>query len=388
MAQIAYCDCFSGISGDMLLGALLDAGLPIDALRTELAKLGIKSFDIQSHKSKRKHLACTRFEVLDAGGQPLRHLSDLNGIVASADLPESVKTSASNIFMRIAKAEAAVHGTSLDSVHFHEIGAIDTIVDVVGALMGLRLMGVDVVHCSPLNVGTGMVEFSHGKWPVPAPATAEILKGIPTYSTDSQAELVTPTGAAIIAELATTFGPPPAMRVSQIGYGGGQRDLERPNVVRVMIGTSDDVGPQDEISVLETNIDDMNPEILGWVMERLFAAGALDVYSLPIGMKKNRPGHLLSVMTRPEDAQRLAAIILRETTSLGVRMRREKRIMLARQTASVDTRFGPVLVKQALDGDRIIRQTPEYEDCRRLALEQGVALIDVYNAALGGRPAD
>ena len=385
MSTTAYFDCFSGVSGDMILGALVDAGLDADRLGAALESLPLKGFRLEARAVKRGHLAGTQVEVVDEGGQPLRHLKDLNAIVDGSGLDAKVKESARAIFESIAVAEARVHGTPLEHVHFHEIGAVDTVVDVVGALEGLRLLGVERVVCSPLNVGTGMVEFSHGRWPVPAPATAELLKGKPTYATDSQAELVTPTGAAIVAHVAAAFGPPPLMAVERIGYGAGSRELAVPNMLRVTIGRAADADglDRDVVAVLETNIDDMNPQLYQWVMERLLDAGALDVSVTPTGMKKGRPGALLTVLAECGREAALAETMLIETTSLGVRTRFETRYKLSRSIETVETEFGPLRVKAAIRDGRVLRRTPEYDDCRRIAEERGLPLIEVYRRVEG-----
>jgi uncharacterized protein (TIGR00299 family) protein len=364
----------------MLLGALIDAGLELDALSAELDKLQLSGCSIEAHKVSKQHLACTKFDVIDREEQPLRHLADLTGIVDAAPLDEDVKATANAIFLKIGEAEAKIHDKPLDKVHFHEIGAIDTIVDVVGAVVGLKLLGIERVTCSRLNVGSGTVTFSHGTYPVPAPATAEILKDVPMYTSDSKGELVTPTGAAIISTVAEAFGEMPTMSVDAVGYGAGGRDMETPNALRVYLGESD-AGGGDVIRVIETNIDDMNPEIYEYVLEQLMSAGALDAFLTSVSMKKGRPGALLTVLSLPEKEEVLCEIILRETTSIGVRIREERRRKLDRELVEVATEFGPVMVKVSSFRGEVVTRSPEYEDCKRIAHERGVPLKDVYRAA-------
>ena len=381
MSKIAYLDCFSGISGDMLIGALLDAGADFAALKSELAKLDLANYELQTRQVTKQHLAATKFEVVDKGQTAYRHLSDLVAIVENADLAPEIQEHAKRIFLRIATAEAKVHGQPLEKVHFHEIGALDTIVDVVGALVCLKLLNIDQVFCSKLHVGAGFVEFSHGKFPVPAPATAELLKRVPIYAGDLQAELVTPTGAAIVAEIAAAFGDLPEMVTESIGYGAGTRELpQQPNVLRVFVGepVSAAAADRDTIAILETNIDDMNPQWYETVMDRLFAEGALDVYLTHIVMKKGRPATKLTVLATSGDESRLARVIFHETTSLGVRIRHETRQKLRREIKEVDTRFGKVRFKVARLGDRVVNATPEYEDCRKIATKQRIPLKQVY----------
>lgn len=372
--MLAYFDCFSGISGDMLIGSLLDAGLDFSALQTELSKMQVDGYTLAVRKVSKQHLAASKFDVIDEGQKAYRHLRDLNEIVDGAGLSPAVRDKAKRIFSRIAAAEAKVHGMPAEKVHFHEIGAVDTIIDVVGALSGLELLGVRRVISSRLNVGCGSITFSHGKYPVPAPATAEILTGVPIYATEIEGELVTPTGAAIITELAESFGPMPTLAAGRIGYGAGDKDLAQPNVLRVFLsqaGIESDL-ERDEVCVIETNIDDMNPQLYETVFEKMLSAGALDVYTSNILMKKNRPAIRLSVLCRPQDQRRLTQLLLLETTSLGVRVRRENRQKLKRESLTVQTSLGEVRFKLAmLDGEEV-KASPEYEDCKRIATATGL----------------
>ncbi|HXG30888.1 MAG TPA: nickel pincer cofactor biosynthesis protein LarC, partial [Thermodesulfobacteriota bacterium] len=327
MSKIAYFDCFSGISGDMIIGSLIDAGLDIRELREELDKLGLSDYEIGAVRSVKCGITATRFNVVSRDEVRHRNLADLNAIIDGSKMEEWIKAQAKGIFLRIGEAEARVHDLPISDVHFHEIGAIDTIVDVVGTLIGLKLLGIERVYCSYLNVGSGFVEFSHGRFPIPAPATAEILKGVPIYSTVGDAELVTPTGAAIITSLAEGFGHMPLMRTERIGYGAGARDLDHPNVLRVFIGTpcGQEGVREDAVSIIETNVDDMSPQFFECVMERLFEKGALDVYITNVLMKKNRPAFKLTVLSNPEDKDRIIETVFRETTTIGVRVREERR---------------------------------------------------------------
>jgi uncharacterized protein (TIGR00299 family) protein len=385
MSKTAYFDCFSGISGDMIIGALLDAGADFNTLRTELAKLGLSNYDLATRKVSKQNIAATRFDVIDTGQTAYRHLKDLVSIVADSDLAPDIQKRAKNIFLKIATAEAKIHNQPLEKVHFHEIGAVDTIIDVVGALVCLKLLNIEKIFCSKLNVGSGFVEFSHGRYPVPAPATAEILKGVPIYATDIRAELVTPTGAAIISEITTTFGDMPDMIAESIGYGAGGRELPQPNVLRVFVGEQDATSGlgHDGISVIETNIDDMNPQLYEAVIDKLFQQGALDVYLTNIMMKKSRPGIKLTVLANIGEESKLSQVIFRETSSIGVRIRQERRIKLQREIKTVETRFGKVNFKITKLGDQTVNSTPEYEDCKRIAAENRIPLKQVYQLLSG-----
>jgi len=380
---LAYFDCFSGISGDMTLGALVDAGLPLDVLRSELAKLGLAGYTLSSEKVRRSGLSATKVHVvLDEKEQPARHLADISRVINGSSLSPVIKQKSLAIFERLAQVEAKVHGTTPDKVHFHEVGAVDALVDIVGSVIGLEHLGITEIIGSPVNVGTGTVHTAHGKLPVPAPATAELLRGIPLYSSSIAFELTTPTGAAIISTLAASFGPLPQMKIDRIAYGAGGKDLPgQPNVLRLMLGEFVPAYEEDTSVVIETNIDDMNPQTYEHIIERLMAQGAQDVYLTPIIMKKGRPAVLLSVLTARTDSDRVLDILFRETTSIGVRIREVGRKKLSREVREVRTPYGPVHVKISKRGDEVMTVTPEYEDCRRLAEERRVPLKTVMDEA-------
>ncbi len=377
--RIAYFDCFSGISGDMITGSLLDAGLDIDELSAEIKKLGLEAVELKASKIVKQHISSTKFTVVYEEQKHHRHLSDLNEIVDNSTLDRDVKDKAKDIFLMIGRAEAKIHNMPLEKVHFHEIGAVDTIVDVVAALTGFKKLGIEKIYCSRLNVGSGFVTFSHGKFPVPAPATAEILKGIPCYSTDSKGELVTPTGAAIIASVAAGFGDMPLMETRSIGYGAGTKDFEHPNVLRVYLGEAGQGSIAGTIDVIETNIDDMDPQFYDHVIDRLYQAGALEVFLIPIQMKKNRPGIKMTVLAEPSDKDKLLDIIFRETTSIGTRIRKEFREILEREQKIIDTPLGRVQAKISYFKGNRVNMKIEYDDLKRLALEYGRPVKDIYS---------
>jgi uncharacterized protein (TIGR00299 family) protein len=383
--KIAYFDCFSGISGDMIIGALLDAGLDFETFKSEIAKLKLTEYDISLQKITKQNLAASKFEIVDMGNKVYRHLKNLDEIVDSSELEPDIKRQTKNIFLRIAQAEAKVHNRPLEKVHFHEIGAIDTIIDVVGALIGLNLLSIKKIYCSKINVGSGFVEFSHGKFPVPAPATAEILNDIPIYSTNSKGELVTPTGAAIISEICQDFGDMPEMKLETVGYGAGTKEYEHPNVLRIFIGEClpEGVLEKDTVSIIETNIDDMNPQIFDYVFERLLEEDALDVFITNIAMKKNRQAVKLTVICEKKDEQKLSEIILRETKSIGVRIRKENRKKLTRKISKITSKYGKIKIKISSMGGEVITSTPEYKDCKRIAREKGIPLRIIMDEAIG-----
>ncbi len=387
--RIAYFDCFSGASGDMVVGALLDAGLSMEALQAELAKIPLAGYSVACEPRTQQHLAGTKFSVhILHEEHHHRHLADIEEMFAASSLPAEDVGRILAIFRRLARAEAKVHGTSVDEVHFHEVGAVDSIVDIAGAVIGLRLLGVEKVYASSLPLGSGTVQTSHGLLPVPAPATLELLAeaGAPTRPCDAGTELVTPTGAAILCELAEFRQP--AMRIQRVGYGFGTKSLPWPNVLRVWVGQASD--PAHAEPALETvvelacNVDDMTGEALGFTMERLFAAGALDVWFVPIGMKKGRPAVQVGVLCRPEDVARLCQLLLRETTTFGVRYHLLERYVAGRAAVEVDTPWGPVRAKAKLLDGEVVAISPEYEACARVAREAGVALAQVYEAVLAG----
>jgi len=384
--KAAYFDCFSGISGDMTLGALVDAGCPLEVLRSKLRGLQVPGWEVSAEKVWKNGMAATHVRVATQDTQSHRSLATIQGILDKSDLDSEVKQRAAAIFTKLGEAEAAVHDVPIEKIHFHEVGAVDAIVDIVGACIGFAELGIESFACSPLNVGGGTVKMAHGILPVPAPATARLLVGKPIYSSGLQKELVTPTGAAIVATVCETFGPQPAMKVSAIGYGAGTTDLEgQPNVLRIMVGeVSGNVvdGHGGTIRVLEANLDDMNPQIFGYLLEKALAAGALDVFATPIQMKKSRPGMLVSILCKPEDESKFQAMLFAETTTLGVRSHLVERYALPREHVSVTTRFGDVRVKVARTGGRVLRASPEFEDCRKLAEEKNVPLQVVMEQAM------
>ena len=384
--KLAYFDCFSGISGDMTLGALVDAGCSAELLRSELQALKVSGWELSTEKVWKNGMSATYVRVKTEDQQKHRSLSTILEILNSSPLATPVRERASAIFQKLGEAEAHVHDAPLEKVHFHEVGAVDAIVDIVGACIGFHALGIESFACSPLNVGGGTAKMAHGVLPVPAPATARLLQGAPTFSNGVQRELVTPTGAAIVATLCDSFGPQPPMTVSTIGYGAGTADLEgQPNVVRIMIGEAAEKSAatlDEEISIIEANLDDMNPQIYGYVLEKALSAGALDVYTTALQMKKNRPGTLLTILCRPEDASKLMSLIFAETTTLGVRTHRAQRRVLPREWVSVTTAYGDVRIKLSRSNGHVLHAAPEYDDCRKLAVEKQVPLQQVINEAL------
>jgi pyridinium-3,5-bisthiocarboxylic acid mononucleotide nickel chelatase len=384
--KLAYFDCFSGISGDMTLGALLDAGVSLDTLRGSLCGLNVAGWSISAEKVWKNGMSATFVRVATEDQSKHRSLSAILEILAQSELSEAVRNNASAIFRKLGEAEASVHDVPLEKIHFHEVGAVDAIVDIVGACIGFEALGIQKFACSPLNVGGGTAKMAHGILPVPAPATAKLLQGKPTYSNGVERELVTPTGAAIVATICDTFGPQPAMSVSAIGYGAGSANLEgQPNVVRIMIGEAAEKvvpGFDEEISVIEANLDDMNPQIYGYFQEKAFAAGALDVYTTPVQMKKNRPGTLLTLLCKPQDANALMSLIFAETTTFGARTYSAQRRTLPRESVNVHTPYGDVRIKLSRVNGRILHVAPEFEDCRKLAVEKNVPLQRVISDAL------
>jgi len=382
--KLAYFDCFSGISGDMTLGALVDAGCDMAHLRSELRALQVPGWELSAEKVWKNGIAATHVRVKTEDQTKHRSLSIILEILSK--LAPEVRERAAAIFTKLGEAEARVHDVPLEKIHFHEVGAVDAIVDIAGACIGFHALGIEKFACSPLNVGGGTVKMTHGILPVPAPATANLLQGNLTYSNGVQKELVTPTGAAIVATLCDSFGPQPAMSVSAIGYGAGTADLEgQPNVLRIMIGEAAEktvAGFDEEISVIEANLDDMNPQIYGYFLEKALAAGALDVYTTPVQMKKNRPGTLLTVLCKPQDTNALMSQIFAETTTFGARTYRAQRRTLPREFVNVSTEFGDVRIKVSRVNGRVLHVAPEYDDCRKLAVEKNVPLQRVISEAL------
>lgn len=425
MTRTLYLDCFAGASGDMLLGAMLDCGLDFELLRSELEKLGVEGYKLSLTRVDRSGISSAKFDVHLSGeshshehhhehlhehhhdhGHSHEHhhhhddhehshehhhhehrgLSEIKRIIASSNLSEPVKQRAQAIFQRIGEAESKIHGIPIETVHFHEVGAIDSIVDIVGACIAFDALKIERIISSPLHVGSGTFKCAHGTYPVPGPATAELLKGVPAYSKDIEGELVTPTGAAIISTLAESYGPMPMMKIEKIGYGAGTRDYPKfPNTLRAIIGELEEDADQTPttITVIEANIDDLNAQVFGYLMDRVLEAGALDIFYTPAQMKKNRPGVLLTLLCKPEDRERMTEIIFRETTTLGVRYRNERREILRREFVTVETEYGPIRIKvsRALDGC-VINASPEFEDCRAAAERHQAPLRDVQTAAL------
>ena len=384
--KCAYFDCFSGISGDMTLGALLDAGVSAEHLRAELRGLNLPGWELSTEKVWKNGMAATYAKVRAQDTTTHRSLTTILGIIEKSALAAGVKTRATAIFQKLGEAEAAVHDVPLEKIHFHEVGAIDAIIDIVGACIGFAALGIESFACSALNVGGGTAKMAHGVLPVPAPATARLLLGKPTYSNGIQKELVTPTGAAIVATLCSNFGPQPLMAANAIGYGAGTADLDgQPNVLRVMVGEAAEkraAAESETIRVLEANLDDMNPQIYGYFLEKALAAGALDVFSTPVQMKKNRPGMLVTVLCKPEDESKFHEMFFAETTTLGVRTYTAERRVLARQWETVHTNFGDVRIKVARLNGHIRQASPEFEDCRKLAEAQNVPLQRVMDEAM------
>src|SRR6266404_402760 len=384
--KYAYFDCFSGISGDMTLGALLDAGFSGEQRRGELRGLNVPGWKLSTEKVWKNGVSATYAKVRTQDTQTHRSLSTILGIIEKSILAPGAKERAAAIFTKLGQAEAAVHDVPLEKIHFHEVGAIDAIVDIVGACIGFAALGIESFACSALNVGGGTAKMAHGVLPVPAPATARLLLGKPTYSNGVQKELVTPTGAAIVATLCSSFGPQPSMSVTSIGYGAGTADLEgQPNVLRLMVGESAEkraAAESETIRVLEANLDDMNPQIYGYFLEKALAAGALDVFATPVQMKKNRPGTLVTVLCKPADEAMFHEMLFAETTTLGVRGHTAERRVLARQWENVHTAFGEVRIKVARLNGQIRQASPEFEDCRKLAEAKSVPLQHVMDEAM------
>jgi len=377
-----YFDCFAGASGDMILGAMVAAGVDQDVLREQLSLLNVDGFNINFETVDRSGLSATYARVETAHEHTHRHLSDIKKIIESSNVSDAAKKLAIQIFTRLAKAEARVHNEPIDHVHFHEVGALDAIVDIVGAAICFDLLKIDRFVCSPLHVGSGTIQMAHGRFPVPPPAVAELLKGVPFYSTDIQGELLTPTGAAIITTVCKEFGPIPQMTTDVTGYGAGTREYEDfPNVLRVLVGeTRADVALDERLWMIETNIDDMSPQLLGHVMDRAFEVGALDCYFTPVQMKKNRPGVLLSVLCERTSKETLMNFLFTETTTLGVRSYEVRRRALRRSMVRVETQYGPIDVKVAHLNGRVVNEMPEFDQVRAAAKKAGIPVKEVEDA--------
>ena len=381
----AYFDCFSGISGDMTLGAFIDLGVSVDRLQQDLSSLSVESFELSVSPVERHGIRAMRCEVVTEKKGRARTYADIRELIAASGLPEGTKKTALSIFHAIAVAEAGIHGCPVEAVHFHEVGALDSIVDIVGCALCLEYLDIKDVSASALPQGHGFVECRHGRLPLPAPATLSLLKDIPVYGVDIDGELVTPTGAAIVATLGQNFGPMPSMKVGAVGYGAGQRIYpNHPNLLRIVVGTPSTADTEqhhyrvDSVQVIETTIDDMNPEIYGYLMEQLFANGALDVYWIPVFMKKNRPGTLVQVLCHTSRTDKLCDIIFNESTTIGVRISTARRRILPRETITLSLSVGRVAVKRIdLPGGET-RWAPEYEVCRRVAKEKGISVRGAY----------
>ncbi|WP_028309238.1 nickel pincer cofactor biosynthesis protein LarC [Desulfitibacter alkalitolerans] len=389
MNRILYFDCSAGASGDMTLGALLHLGVKVDDLNAELGKLPVKGFQVSVQKVKKRGIEALKAEVLiTEEDAPHRGLTTIKNIINESTLDGKVKDIAIKIFTKLGEAEAKIHGTTVDKIHFHEVGAIDAIVDIVGTAILIDRLQIDEVYASSIHTGSGFVTCQHGIMPIPAPATLELLKGVPIYSTEIKGELTTPTGAAILSTLAKEFGRMPLMKVDRIGYGAGTKDLAIPNVLRVSLGylqEGQDSSNQEACLdhhqqwMLECNIDDMNHEFIDHIMGRLFQAGARDVYITPIQMKKNRPALKLSVLYGKEIEEKVFSIIFTETTSIGIRKYPVEKVMLDRKTQSVETPWGNVNVKLAYYKGDLANIAPEYEDCKRLAEKTGLPIKHIYS---------
>jgi len=381
--MLAYFDCFSGISGDMTLGALIALGVPVDWLKDTLHSMPLNGFDLSVADISRNGISAKSVSVHLLDESKSRNYSQIKTLIDQSSFSDNVKGNSLEVFKRIAKAESGIHNTPLDKVHFHELGGVDALVDIVGAALCLEYLNITDVISSPLPLGTGFVLCRHGKIPLPAPATAQILKGIPVYGTDIPFELVTPTGAAIIAVMTSSFGPVPEMQIIDTGYGAGRRDLEtQPNLLRIMKGTKEKGYDKDEVVIVETSIDDMNPEIFGFLIDRLFGDGALDVLLFPVFMKKNRPGTMVQALCEKHNLKKIIDRILSETTSTGVRHYEVKRSKLERKAVTIKTNFGQVQAKLIIHSDGTERIAPEYEACKKIALEKNIPIRMVYDTVL------
>ena len=385
-----YFDCYAGASGDMILGALVDLGLDAASLKKEIALIGFSDYGVEFEKVDRSGISSTRAVVSVPNEKSHRHLHQIIEIIESAALSNAVKARSAAIFERLAKAEARVHGIDIQKVHFHEVGAMDAIIDIVGSCIGFEMLGIEHFLASAINVGSGFVEMEHGRFPVPPPAVTELLKGIPVYSEGVKGELITPTGAAIISTVSSGYGVIPEMVIEGSGYGAGARNYGKfPNALRLIIGETHSAkrgsvtdNETEPVSMLETNLDDVSPQVLGFVMHRAFELGALDCWFTPIQMKKNRPAVLFSVLCGKENRDNLIEMIYIETTTLGIRVRDIQRHATEREIRRVRTAFGEVDVKIGKFKGRIVNKMPEYEQVKALALEKGVAFHTVHEAAL------
>jgi len=380
--RIAYFDCFSGASGDMILGSMIDAGLSLRGLREELKKLRLRNVSLIVKKVLRRGISAT--QVVVEGKDEKRHSRSLKEILLIIDrsrLDLEVKEKSREVFRRIASVEAKIHRRPIEEIHFHEIGGLDSVVDIVGGVWGFRELGIDKLYVSKVNVGTGFVRCEHGLLPVPAPATLSLMKGKPIYSSGVEAELLTPTGAALLTSLGSEFGRMPGMKVEKVGYGAGRSELPHPNVLRLMIGEAGSSVGKERVMVVETNIDDMNPQFYDYIMERLFGMGVQEVFLTPILMKKNRPATLLTVICSEAKLSSVIDFLIRETTTIGLRWREEERSCADREIVSLQTKYGEIRFKRAQWKEERVNLSPEYEDCKQLALKRKVSLKEVFEEA-------
>jgi len=386
--RIAYFDCFSGISGDMLVGALLDAGLKIEILEKELNKLNLSGYQLEVNRVLKKGISASQFKVKIQEKGVERRFKDILNILEESKLDEEIKNEVKKIFFKIAEAESKIHQKNIEKIHFHEIGGLDSIIDISSAVIGIKALEIKEIYSSPLPLGKGFVKCAHGIFPLPAPATLELLKNIPTYSGGMEGEMVTPTGAAIISTLTKDFGERPLMKIEKIGYGAGEREFSIPNLLRVSIGEkilrdSDliDSYVHDEALLIETNIDDMNPEFYNYIMDKLFSQGALDVFLTPIQMKKNRPAQMFSIIVYEQNLKEILKVLFSESTTLGVRIKEVKRLKLTQQNFIAETKYGKIKVKVGIFREDIKTIAPEYQDCQKIAQQHQVPLKEVYEEA-------
>ena len=382
-----YFDCFAGASGNMILGAMLGLGVGRAQLESELDKLGLPNVSLKVENVDRSGISAIHVQVLAPDQKDHRHLSDILSIIENSNVSQSVKQRSIEIFTRLADAEATVHGIAREKVHFHEVGAIDAIVDIVGACICFELLGIERFVCSKIHVGSGFVDMEHGRFPVPPPAVAELLRNVPVYSTELLGELITPTGAAIISTISEAYGPLPEVSLQSTSYGAGSRTYEKfPNVLRVMLGETEQIAKAktdiDDLLLMETNLDDISPQVLSYVMERAFALGVLDCWFTPIQMKKNRPATMISVLCSKDKRELISGLLYSETTTLGLRIREVERECLSREIRSVATQFGPVDVKLAYYEGKLVNAMPEFQQVKKIAIEAGLPLKDVQTEVL------
>ena len=377
--KIIYFDCFSGISGDMILGALFDSGLSLDLFNKELTKLPISNYEVSISKTNKNSISGTSFCLIINDNSSHRHLKEITEIIDKSKLKKIIKDKAKSIFTKLAEVESKIHNEPIDKIHFHELGGIDTIIDIIGTLIGLDLLGINMIYSSPIPLGKGFIKTQHGLLPVPAPATIELLKNIPVYMNGIEGELVTPTGAVLISTLAQEFIELPLMEIKNIGYGAGKSDFQTPNLLRVFIGNLFNENSIDKNLLIETNIDNMNPQIYEYVIEKLFQDGALDVFLTPIIMKKGRPGVILSIICEASLEKKLTKIIFEETTTIGYRKYNVEKIFLNRKIKEINTKWGKIKVK-AVKQNSITKYYPEYEECKKIALENNIPLIDIIKS--------